>query len=235
MTIDVAISAEHVLETDVRNKTVIVIDVLRATSVMITALENGAEKIIPVQTIKEVFNKAKQNNSAIKAGERHAEKVEGFDLGNSPLEYTRARVKDKTIVLSTTNGTRALLKTREANMVFIGAFLNVNAVAKAAHKIGSDILILCAGTHGKLSLDDALCAGAIINAILQNKTTKLTDIAWMHYNLYTNNNKIETVLRNCSHYQLLKQKGFNSDIDYCIQLNTSTLVPIWDGENIRIV
>ncbi|MFB6318183.1 2-phosphosulfolactate phosphatase [Saccharicrinis sp. FJH54] len=234
MTIDVEISANHVNPQKIKGKTVIVIDVLRATSVMTTALANGALKIIPVKTTNDVFAVARDYPQVIKAGERHAEKVEGFDAGNSPFEFSKPYVKDKVIVMSTTNGTNALLQTKEAKQVIIGSFLNLNAVVRHIEQRRDDIILLCAGTNGEFSLDDALCAGAFVHEIAHKFACRLSDIASAHDQLYRFSKDLHTSLTECMHYNILRSKGLQNDLDYCLTLNILDIVPVWKNGEVRI-
>ena len=234
MTIDVEISAEHVNTTRIKNKTVVVIDVLRATSVMVTALANGAEKIIPVKTTEEVFRIAEKHEGDIKAGERYADKVPGFDTGNSPLWFSKEAVQGKVIVMSTTNGTNALLKAKGAKEVIIGSFLNLKAVINYLDQNTNDIVLLCSGTNGEFSLDDALCAGAFIKALASWKNYRMTDIATAHLKLFNEEPNLHSALANCRHYNILKNKGLQKDLDYCLSLNVLDVVPFWIKGEVRI-
>ncbi|RYD06277.1 hypothetical protein N752_05135 [Desulforamulus aquiferis] len=134
-------------------------DILRASSTISTALANGCKEVIPVIDVEDAFALARQlpEGSFILGGERGAIKVTGFHLGNSPLEYTASVVKDKTVIISTTNGTKAIrYAAGENGRVFIGSLLNCSSVAKALADLSKDIVLVCAGTRGKFSLEDTL-------------------------------------------------------------------------------
>ncbi len=147
----------------------VVLDVLRATSTITTALEKGCRYVIPVAEVEEARALAKDNPKLILAGERGAVKLPGFQLGNSPLEFTPEKINGKEIVLTTTNGTGTIKAAAEkAKLVLIGSFLNARAVAKEAAK-HSNILFACAGTNGRFSMDDTLAAGLIIKELLALK------------------------------------------------------------------
>ncbi|MFC0875482.1 2-phosphosulfolactate phosphatase [Saccharicrinis sp. FJH2] len=234
MTIDVEISAEHVNTAKIKGKTVVVIDVLRATSVMATALANGAKKIIPVKTAEEVFRIAEKYEKPVKAGERHADKVPGFDAGNSPFEFNNESIQGKVIIMSTTNGTNALLKTTDAQEVIIGSFINLEAVVNYLDQNTNDIVILCSGTNGEFSLDDALCAGAVINKLMTQKDYVLTDIATAHLHLFKAEPDLHKALAECKHYKILKKKGLQKDLDYCLSLDVLNIVPVWINGEVRI-
>ena len=132
MNIDVIISADHIKEEYLDDKIVVVIDMLRATSVITTALANGAKEVVPMLTVEEAFNKKKELSEkgldALLGGERRAIKIEGFDFTNSPLEYTRDQIEGKSIILSTTNGTRAINLSLKASKILIGAMINAKSV-----------------------------------------------------------------------------------------------------------
>jgi 2-phosphosulfolactate phosphatase len=234
MNIDVEISAKHVDTEKVQGNTVVVIDVLRATSVMTTALANGAQKIIPVKSIEEVFSTAEKFENVLMVGERHADKVDGFDAGNSPFEFSKEVVQDKVIVMSTTNGTHALLKTKGAKTVVIGSFLNLNAVADFLNQCTTDIVLLCSGTNGEFSLDDALCAGALIQKMAEKNKHNLTDIAAAHLQLFRFEPDLHHALSNCKHYNILANKGMQKDLDYCLSLNILDILPVWAEGEVRI-
>lgn len=230
MTIDVDISARHVEPEKLQGKTVVVIDVLRATSVMCTALNQGAKQIIPALTTNDVFNKAEKYPNALKAGERHAMKVEGFDAGNSPFEFMGKDLAGKSIIMSTTNGTNALLKTNEANDVIIGSFINLSAITDYLSECKTDVVLVCAGTDGNFSMDDALCAGAVINKLTKIKTAGLTDVALAHSALYKTMTDLHAALHHCKHYNILREKGLKKDLEYCLSIDLMKDVPKWNGE-----
>ena len=170
MKIDIIISADDISESKIENKVVVVIDMFRATSVIVTALNNGCREIIPYLTIEETLEHTKKLNREyyILGGERKAIKIKGFDLSNSPLEYTEDVVKDKVVLMTTTNGTRTLTKSTKSKKVLIAAMINAKAVAKRLLEINDDIVIINAGTNGNFSMDDYICSGYIINEMLNN-------------------------------------------------------------------
>jgi len=222
---------------DVENKIVIVIDVLRATSVITTALNNGAKKVIPVVTMEEAFQLKKNlQHNAILGGERKAIKPLGFDMGNSPLEYNRERVYGKTVILTTSNGTLAIKSCQKAKYIFIGCFLNARAVAREAVSRSqvldenADVVLLCAGTLGKFSLDDIVCAGLICDYICKfYQESELSDLAIAARILYQNKaDNIGSLISMAKHYKVLKELGFEEDIDYCLQQDIFDIVPIYD-------
>ncbi|MEM7416387.1 MAG: 2-phosphosulfolactate phosphatase [Gemmatimonadota bacterium] len=168
MRIDTFFTVPEIDGASVSGATVVVVDVVRATTTIIEALAQGARAIYPTESTEEAVRIASSmgREDTLLCGERKGLKVEGFDLGNSPREYTPDVVGDKKLVMSTTNGTRALAAGREGARVLPCAFTNLGAVATA---IASDehIVILCAGQNDSFSLDDALCAGHLILRVLE--------------------------------------------------------------------
>lgn len=147
----------------------VVIDVLRASTTMITALAHGAVAVMPRRSIEEARAAAAACPGAVLGGERGCVRIEGFDVGNSPLEYTLARVAGRTVVITTTNGTAALAACHEATEVLVGAMVNRTAVAAAAKRLAlaqglSAVHLVCAGTDGEVTREDVLTAGAILDA-----------------------------------------------------------------------
>lgn len=171
-----------------RDRAVVVIDVLRATTTIAFALHAGAREVIPCLEIDDARNRAAKlpPGTAVLGGERLGVRIEGFDLGNSPTEYTAERVINKTVVFTTTNGTRAMERCRLARRVLLGSLVNRRAVAKALAG-ETEVDIVCAGTRGEVGLDDALTAGAIAEEVLMqwiahvahlNDQTRIAMDAW---------------------------------------------------------
>ena len=189
---------------EIKGSNAIVIDILRATSVIVTAMENGAEKVIPVLSIDEAFDIKSKNSSVI--------------LG----------------------GTRAIRGSMEAKNIFIGSMLNGKAVALDAAALDSidkeaDISIVCAGTLGKFSLDDFLCAGYIIDEILKLKEYKLNDISFLaHYTYMNNKDNLHDFIKNVYHYRYLCSIGHKSNADYCFNRATTDIVPKFKNETITL-
>lgn len=145
---------------DLAGHTSIVIDVLRASTTITTALHSGAAKIVPCLTIEEARQLARQRPGSVLGGERQGQKLPGFDFGNSPAEYTSGRIANKTLVFTTTNGTKAMTRCMGSERILIGSIVNRSAVCQAAAD-AERIDLICAGTNGAFSMDDALAAGAI--------------------------------------------------------------------------
>lgn len=171
MRVDVAYTPAGLTQAQVQGRVVFVIDILRATTTMCAALSNGARAIIPVSSTEEALRLAQTigSDDVLLAGERRCMKIPGFHLGNSPLEMTEPAVRGKTLVVTTSNGTRALLACQGAAWVYPTAAANLNLAAergREALESSQDILIVCAGRNGDFALDDAYCAGRLAAAIL---------------------------------------------------------------------
>ncbi|APQ72534.1 2-phosphosulfolactate phosphatase [Clostridium botulinum] len=236
MNIDIVISADHIDEKRLINKTVIIIDILRATSVITTAINNGCKKVIPVLTVEEAKDIAKNSEEdIILGGERNALKIDGFNFSNSPLEYTKKYVEGKTVVLSTTNGTRAINNSFNAKTILISALINSKATAKAIDKLHEDLIIINSGTNGQFSIDDFICSGYLIDCLYNiRKDLELSDIAKTAHYIYTNNKDIESFVKKATHYSRLKSLNLEKDLEYCFQKDIIDVVPQYkDGYIIK--
>lgn len=230
MLIDVYSTVSSFQEEDIRNKTIVVIDVLRASSTIVTALVNGAKEIIPVEDMAEAGKIAQNLDSSryLLCGEKESEKVDGYHLGNSPLEYTNDVVGGKTLIFSTTNGTKVITRAVHAKKVIIGCFLNVGSVINELKQTNSEIVLACAGWKNRLSLEDILCAGMIISEITNGKidlnARDGAKIAFVLYDKYKN--QIKDLLLASNHAQRLNSLGYTDDIEYCAMINTTPLLPV---------
>lgn len=226
MKIDLIISASDIKEEKIKNKTVVVIDILRATSVIVTALNNGCNEVIPVLEVEDAMKIAKDNREKyILGGERNALKIEGFDFSNSPLDYTKDVVKDKTLIMTTTNGTRAIYGAMSAKNILIGAMINAKYVANKVLDLDNDLVIINSGTNGEFSIDDFICAGYIIDCILKNRNAELSDIAITAHYIYSENKDIHSFVHNAKHYNILSNLGLKDDINYCCSKDIVNIVP----------
>lgn len=204
---------------------VVVIDVLRATTTMCVALDQGAEKVIPVETIEECLS-YRGKDGYILAGERNGRKIEGFHFGNSPFEFMNGVVKGKTLVLTTTNGTRAIKMTEHAHRVVIAGFLNFSALTKWLISEGRDTLLLCSGWRDKFNLEDTVFAGAVINHIKEYFLVD-SDSAFAAEKLYLNSRRnMFHFMKQSSHYRRLAHLGVVNDIKYCLRPDLTDIVPV---------
>jgi 2-phosphosulfolactate phosphatase len=190
MRIDVAFTPAGLTAAEVSGRSVFVIDVLRASTTMCVALAHGARGIIPVAAIDDAMKLAQtlERREVLLAGERNSTRIEGFDLGNSPLEMTETAVRGQTLVMTTTNGTRALLATTGASAVYLAAAVNLAVAARQAAEIidrEGGLLVLCAGREGAFGLDDAYTAGRFLRAALGGRRTRrgLNDAAMVSLDL----------------------------------------------------
>lgn len=234
MHIDVIANVGETRMIDLANRTVIVIDVLRATSTIITALAHGATGVVPVETV----GQAKQCSTAedLLGGERYCKKITGFHAGNSPFEYTGDHIAGKRIVMTTTNGTRAIQKAARADHILAGSFINARACAQAAVSLRKDIALLCAGTQDTFALEDGLCAGLLVHELMQtaplpSSTVTANDLGTtlLSAYLYHEHNLLH-VLSNCASGKRLIKLGFERDIAYCASINTVPLVPYFNHQ-----
>ncbi|WP_341538174.1 2-phosphosulfolactate phosphatase [Paenibacillus xerothermodurans] len=212
------------------NKTVIVIDVLRATSTMLTALAHGCSAIYPVETVMQA--KQLQQPGYLLGGERGCKKIPGFDLGNSPFEFMDDQVAGKTIIMTTTNGTRAIQKAFKASTIIAASLLNGKACAKEAAALKRNIVIICSGTQDVYSLEDGICAGQIVEELqncLQAEGVELNinDFGLsMLYAFRQVQGDMTKALLDCANGRRLCSLGFTEDIIYCSRMNLIRLVPI---------
>ena len=218
MKIDICILPRYLNQRE-KKRLVVVVDVLRASSTIVTALANKASFIIPFSDISSAreYRKKFGRKGAILCGERDGRKIKGFNLGNSPLEFTSRKVKGKVLLMSSTNGTIAINAVKDFSRVIIGCFLNLSAIVETILLSRMDIVILCAGTHGKFSLEDFLFAGAIINEINNRKVKfNISDICCSARDLYEHNFRmLEQAMRASLNGRILLELDMADDIKYC--------------------
>ena len=214
----------------------VVIDVLRASTTIVKALANGASQVIPLDTVEAARNQQAQEPELLLCGERDAHPLPGFDLGNSPREYTKERVGGKGLVLTTTNGTRALQAVEKAGAgtIVVGAFTNRQAVIDFCASSHGPLLLACAGCQGRFSLEDALCAGAIIAGL--GEGFYLTDAARACLTLYEHwgLEQLASLVTASEHGQRLQRKGYGEDIMVAMAVDTYSVVPIYQDGKIRL-
>ncbi len=217
----------------------VVIDVLRATTVIVRALDAGATRVIPTLEPDDAIRVREQLGRAgvLLGGERHAVRIAGFDLDNSPASYTPEVVGGKSIVFTTTNGTRALQRLASAGAagVLCAAFSNLDAVVdRLVQDERAHILILCAGTEGAISLEDTLCAGAVAaGLVVRDPAVLLSDGGRAAALLYNGvRERLVEAVASGDHAQRLAGGGFAADVVFAAQRNTSTRVPVFSGSEI---
>jgi len=209
---------------------VVVIDIFRATSAIVTAFYNGVSKMVPVATVEEA--REYQKNGYMAAAERDAEVIPGFELGNSPFGYMNNKVKGKTIAISTTNGTQAIEAARKSSKVVIGSFLNLDVLCEYLAAQKKDVILLCAGWKNKFNLEDTLFAGAVSDKLIRTAgydTTCDSCIASMHlYNL--GKNDMFEFLSHSSHRRRLEKLDLERDIKYSLTPNQCPVIPVMEGK-----
>jgi 2-phosphosulfolactate phosphatase len=222
--IDVCLSPDLMHLYDLTSRSVVVVDILRATSCMTTAFAHGIKSITPFAAL-DACKLMKMDDFFI-AGERNGEKVDGFDLGNSPFEYMHKNLKGKKIAFTTTNGTQAIDKSAGAKEIIIGSFLNLTAVANHLKNGTNDILIVCAGWKGKVNLEDTLFAGALVEK-LGDAVKPECDAPLMALHLYRQaKSNMTDFLKDSSHVQRLNRLNIHNDIEFCLDVDQYDLVPI---------
>jgi 2-phosphosulfolactate phosphatase len=223
-TIDVCLSPDLMHLYDVSDKTVVVVDILRATSCMTTAFAHGIDSITPFAKLDDCLSM--KSKGFFTAGERDGKKVDGFDLGNSPFEYMDQKLKEKKIAFTTTNGTQAIEKSKGAREVLIGSFLNLSSVSRHLLFGKNNILIVCAGWKGKVNLEDTLFAGAIVEK-LKDFIEPDCDAPLAAQSLY-NMAKDDMVkfLSTSSHVKRLAKLNIHKDIEFCLTPDKYSVVPI---------
>ena len=208
---------------ELEGKTVVVVDILRATSCMTTAFAHNIESMKPVATLEEC--KALKQDGYFIAAERGGEKVEGFDIGNSPFSYMEPSLNGEKVAVTTTNGTLAITKSIAANDVLIGSFLNIGAVAKKVVDLEQDLIIHCAGWKGSVNAEDTLFAGALID-LLRDSYLMSTDDATVAYALYQQHkDDMLAYVSQSSHAQRLQGFGIMKDIEFCLEIDKYEVVP----------
>jgi 2-phosphosulfolactate phosphatase len=242
MKIDVAFSCGQLDELQLREKNIVVIDVLRSSTTVAVALHNGAREIIPVASIESAVKISGSlfGEVTLRGGERNGKMIDGFNLGNSPKEYSFSTVNGKSIIFCTTNGSVAMHKSRYARNLAIAAFVNVSAVVEFMKEVNNDFLFICSGrasSFGNFSLEDAVCAGMILQKLQDEKevTTELSDSARASLMLYRSfGRSILKMLKTSDHGQYLAEIGFEDDLKLCAAIDSVPALPVLSGTVIKL-
>jgi len=229
--VDVVFTAKDAVQPSQRGDVIIIIDVLRCCSTVITALANGAICIVPAKTVTEARGLKKTNPELVLAGERKGLKPKGFELGNSPLQFTEDAIGGKQLVLTTTSGTRAITICRNAQWVLIGAILNAASVAKVALRISEKekggISLVLSGTDGRFSLEDFVSAGLILDNF-QSKNVEYSDSALASLlALKQCRGHLCDVIKSTHHAKYLAGIGLEKDVEFCCQIDEYPIVPFF--------
>jgi len=204
---------------------VVIIDVMRATTSICTAINNGAQGILPVGSVEEA--RELKNKGYTLAAERNAIILDFADFGNSPDEFTKDRVENKIIAYSTTNGTKAIKAAADCKNVLIGAFINLSNVSNFLIKNPADVILFCAGWKGRFSLEDSLCAGAIADKLLNNNNFKSDcDSTTASLDLWSiAKSDMHNYMKKASHQKRLKGLVSNEIINYCHSIDIVNVLP----------
>lgn len=220
---------------DTEGAVVVIIDVFRATSTIATALDNGAKSVIPVASVEECIELGNTIDGSITAGERNGQVAEGLQYGNSPAEYPKEFINEKTLVLTTTNGTRLLHMVRDADTIITGSFVNLTAVCDYLLSQNKNVLLGCAAWKDRFNLEDTLFAGAVCSRIRPYFQTDCDSVRAAQH-LYENvaNEKPIEFLRDSSHYNRLSAFGLQKDMEYCATPDLHPVVPVLHGKELII-
>ena len=240
MKIDVYFTPLGVKEEDLAGRGVVVIDVLRATTTIVTALANGAKAVVPAATSEEAVRLTAnlEKNGILLAGERKSLKIAGFQLGNSPREMTPEVVAGKTIFLSTTNGTPALVAAQAGAPVLVGGAVNFTALAERARAVfteRSDLAIVCAGREKQFALEDAYTAGRLIKAVKKGvppKKLTLNDAAQVSLDLTARYKNWRDALEQCDAARQLAEVDLAADVAFSAKADRFAVVPVYADRRI---
>lgn len=221
---------------DLKDSIVVIIDVFRATSTIATALYNGATKVIPVAQVEECKRIGNRLPGSITAGERDGKVIEGLQYGNSPAEYSKAFIEGKTLVLTTTNGTRLLHMALEKGCeeVITGSFPNLGAVCDHLLSENKPVILACSGWKDRFNLEDTLFAGAVINRIKEHFTIH-DDSSLMAETMYTmNKHHLYSFIQKTTHWHRLSAYGLEKDLEYCVTPDVANILPYYTQGNLVI-
>ncbi len=223
-------------ELALQNKTVIVVDVLRASTTIATALKNGARVIIPTASVENAVKYAStlEPDSFLLCGERGGKIIDGFHLGNSPFEYTEEKVKGKTLIYASTNGSVAITKTKYAKHSIVAGFVNISEVVRFVKENSNDILILCSGKLNRFCIEDAVCGGMIAFLLTNGKSRKrlnMSDSVVASVKLYKSYRKnLLKMLKESEHGRFLIGLGFEDDLRVASEVDSIQIIPVYsDG------
>lgn len=239
MRVDVFFGAAQLHASNITGRVVAVVDVLRASTTVAVALANGAKNVVPVDSPDEAIlrSKAFERAAVLLCGERKMHPIPGFDAGNSPREFTRQAVDGKTILLTTTNGTPALLATQGARDVVVASYVNFSAVLamlRAALRGGADVSVICAGQDRQFALEDAVCAGryaryitARLADVEMNDGARASTLLDRRYG-----DRLDKLFEDSAHGRALTDAGFAADLEICAGVDAYPVLPIYHDRSI---
>jgi 2-phosphosulfolactate phosphatase len=239
MNIELYLTALPFNEANLENKTVVVVDVLRSSTSVCAALIAGAKGIIPTEgpgEAGEMRMKLGADNTVL-AGERNGVRIENFELGNSPSEFTEKAVSGKFVIMTTTNGISMFKKTGKAELVFSGGLVNASKVVEKVAQADKDLVIACSGSQGNFSIEDTLCGGLLIDLLNSKyqRARKMNDAAIIAHQLYENNvSNLRETIEKGEHAQYLATLGFRNDVSTATLIDSMPVRPVLrDGRLIR--
>jgi len=237
--IDVVFGAGTAPASEFAGRVVAVIDVLRASTSIAAALANGARAVVPMESSDAAVMRAKafERSDVLLVGERKTKPIPGFDLGNSPREFTRRAVEGKTVLMTTTNGTPAIMNTPGARDVVIASYVNYTAVLtmmRAALRGGADVTIVCAGRDRQFALEDAACAGRFVyNVTRRMADVELSDAAQACALIDRKyGDQLVKMFDDSEHGRLLRDSGFGDDLDECAAIDSYPVIPLYQDRQI---
>lgn len=242
MRIDLLFCASLLDELSMRDKNIVVIDVLRSSTTIATALKNGAKEIIPVDSIEKAVKVSGSlfGDVTLRGGERNGRIIQGFNLGNSPDEYSEAVVGGKTIIFCTTNGSVALVRSRHAKNLLVGSFVNMGVTVEFLKSLREDVIFVCAGRPlavGGFSLEDTVCAGMMIAELEAQSGSELvlSDPALAARSMFKSHGRsIPRMLKTSEHGRYLEDIGFGSDLVLCGRVDSVPVLPVWKGTGVKL-
>lgn len=229
MKVETCLTPSLIHHYSLEGKQVVVVDIFRATSCMVSGLANGLKSIYPVDNVEECL--ALGRKGYITAGERGGIKIEAFNIGNSPFEYMNAEFEGKSVAVTTTNGTHALVKSLAAHEIIIGAFLNLTATAKHLQQNEQNVVIHCAGWKGTVNIEDTLFAGALINAL--GSVELVDDTSRIAHSLYLQHkDNLNHIAESSSHAKRLSRFGIEKDLEFCMTIDEYDIVPVYRDQEL---
>lgn len=236
MRLDVYLTPGETTPADLADRVIVVIDILRATSSIVQALSAGARSIYPVSSIEEALRLANTfgRDEVLLCGERRCMPIEGFDLGNSPREFTPERVGGKTLVMSTTNGTGAISLTAGASRVYIGSLLNLGAVVDELVRSGAEPVFLCSGRERHFAIEDAVCAGLMVRRLTDEapEEWEMNDGALAAVSLADSFGADPELFRRTAAGRMIVEAGLEEDLEFCARVDVQDVVPVVHDRNI---
>lgn len=232
--IEVCLSpALYSYKTTTHDFVVVIVDVLRATSAFCAAFDSGIKTIIPVSGLEELLEY--KSKGFLTAAERDGKKVDFADFGNSPTVFLQNTLSGKNLAYSTTNGTQAVEIAKSSGNIAVAAFANLQAIAGWIGMQQKNVIILCSGWKNTFSLEDTLCAGALVETLgLTGNFAHICDASEASLTLWqSSKTELQEVVKKANHYQRLVKLGQHDDLRHCFMLNTSEALPVWDGRGFR--